>query len=120
MSTESDSSFRLPSVRYRRVFDARNVWRGRLLVMHVRREPDAGRKAGVVVSKRVFPRAVDRNRAKRLMREAFRLGREKFADDVELILVARAGIAGKKMPEVASEIAYFRRKAGLDRPASGT
>jgi ribonuclease P protein component len=103
---------RLPSRRYP-VFDGKKVFRARSLVVWVARGAAAGRKAGVVVSKRTFRRAVDRNRAKRLMREAFRLLRPSFAPDVELILVARAGIGGLSCRDVAGDLAYVARKSGI-------
>ena len=66
-------STRLPGAKYRSVFDSGRVLKGRLMSAWVVRKPDAGRQAGVVVSKKSFHDAVDRNRAKRIMREAFRL-----------------------------------------------
>ena len=66
-------STRLPGARYRRVFDRGRSVKGRLLVAWRLESADADRQAGVVVSKKSFHDAVDRNRAKRLMREAFRL-----------------------------------------------
>lgn len=104
---------RLPSRRYPAVFDAKRVFRARSLVVWVARDAADGRKAGVVVSKRTFRRAVDRNRAKRLMREAFRLLRSSLAPDVEVILVARAGIAGLSCKEVSRDLAYVARKSGI-------
>ncbi|MBQ2630245.1 MAG: ribonuclease P protein component, partial [Kiritimatiellae bacterium] len=66
-------STRLPGARYKRVFDRGRSSRGRLLVARHLESPDADRRAGVVGSTKSFHDAVDRNRAKRRMREAFRL-----------------------------------------------
>lgn len=81
--------------------------------MWVGRIPDASRKAGVVVSKRTFKRAVDRNRAKRLMREAFRLTRSQLTPTVDLILVARAGIKGRTCSEVMTDLGRLYQRAGI-------
>jgi len=108
-------SFRLDSSRYQTVFAEKDSVYGRTLVMWVTRGADAGCKAGVVVSKRTFRRAVDRNRAKRLLREAFRLSRHLVARDVDVILIARAGIAGKCCREVMDDLAAACRRARVRR-----
>jgi len=104
---------RLESSKYKSVFAASKKVYGRTLLVWFARGADAGRKAGVVVSKRVFRRAVDRNRAKRLMREAFRLKRHMLSGDVDLIMVARKGIDGRICGEVALDLEAVFRRAGL-------
>lgn len=105
--------FRLDSSKYKRIFAEKRSVYGRTLVLWVTRGSDAGRRAGVVVSKRTFRRAVDRNRAKRLLREAFRLLRHNLVPDVDVILLARAGIAGKGCQDVMSDLEAACRRARL-------
>lgn len=105
--------FRLDSAKYKAVFAGKRSFYGQTLVLWVARLPDAGRRAGVIVSKRTFRRAVDRNRAKRLMREAFRLSRHNLAGDVDVILIARGGIAGRRCPDVMRDLERACRKARI-------
>ena len=103
-------STRLPGAKYRRVFDRGRSIRGRLLVAWHLEADDADRKAGVVVSKKTFHDAVDRNRAKRLMREAYRLLEKggEMPDRTEWIFIARSGIGGKGVGEVMAEMRHLR------------
>ncbi len=102
--------WRLEARKYKPIFEGRQTVHGRMVVLWISRGSDAGRKAGVVVSKKVFRRAVDRNRAKRLMREAFRLRRHLLAKDVDVVLTARRAIAGKQCVDVTRDLeALFKR-----------
>ena len=99
-------STRLPGARYKRVFDRGRSVKGRLLVAWHLESPGADRMAGVVVSKKSFHDAVDRNRAKRLMREAFRLLVKEGAapERTEWVFIGRAALAGKGVPEVMEDM----------------
>jgi len=110
--------FRLDSAKYKAVFAGKRSVYGQTLVVWVAHSPDAGRRAGVVVSKRTFRRAVDRNRAKRLMREAFRLARHHLVEKVDVILIARAGIAGRKCQDVMQDLERVCRRAKLWQTAA--
>lgn len=76
--------------------------------------PATPSRLGVVVSSRVG-NAVARSRARRLLREAWRLHQHDLDMPVELVLVARASIVGKKLGEVEGDFLNALRRAGLLR-----
>ena len=69
-------------------------------------------RAGFIASKKVSKRAVDRNRAKRLMREVFRLNKHKLKP-FDIVFIARKGILGKKYSEVERDFLKLAQKAGI-------
>jgi ribonuclease P protein component len=83
------------------------------LIANWRRLPDSAKpKLGVVTSKKIGG-AVERNRARRLLRESFRQHQHEFTQPVELILVARNSIAGKKFADVERDFLAALNRAKL-------
>lgn len=68
-------------------------------------------RLGVVTSRKVGP-AVVRNRARRLLREVFRRHQHAIRGPLDVVLVARAPIAGRRFAEVEREyLTVLRRNA---------
>jgi ribonuclease P protein component len=72
----------------------------------------SGSRLGVISSGKLG-NAVVRNRARRLLRECFRLHQHDLRSQLELVLVARPSIAGKSFGEVEKDFLTTLRKAGL-------
>lgn len=71
-------------------------------------------RLGVVASRKIGG-AVIRTRAKRLLRESFRLHQLELDPPLDLVLVARASIVGKEFAGVERDFMALARKAGLLR-----
>ena len=78
------------------------------------RPADTGMSARVgYTASRKVGNAVVRNRARRLLRECFRLHQFEFAQPVELVLVARASIVGRGLADVEKDFLTVTRRASL-------
>lgn len=74
---------------------------------------DGAGALGVVASKKTFPKAHLRSRAKRLMREAYRLNRFRLKDGVNIILVGRRSITDASRQDVEEDLLRLAGLAGL-------
>ncbi len=75
--------------------------------------PDGGAPRLGVVTSRKIGGAVVRSRARRLLRESFRQHQNEFAQPIELVLVARNSIVGKKFAEVEKDFLAALNRANL-------
>jgi ribonuclease P protein component len=127
MDASSPSSLGLPKsrrIKQRRDFarnkvEGRRLMQGCLILNWMTLPAGATSRLGVVTSRRIG-NAVTRNRARRLLREAFRLGRSHLTKPVDVVLVARQSIVGKPLATVRSDFTAALKKAKIYRETSGT
>ena len=101
------------SADFRAVFDSGPGFPARTLVLWFKKKEGARLRLGVVASKRTLRRAVDRSRAKRLLREAFRLNRHRFQGGADVVLLARGRIRSARCPDVERDLLQVAQKSGL-------
>ena len=88
---------------FRRLYHRGVSTAGRHLVLYCRRNKLGYNRLGLTVSAKLAG-AVQRNRIKRLFREAYRLNEDKFADGIDLVLVARARAVGSTYQEIEKSL----------------
>lgn len=103
------------SAAFREAFRSSRPLVGRYIVLRERRGPGASLRLGVIVSKRTLRRSPDRSRARRLVREAYRLNRHRFKPDRDIVIIARKSILDVSRPAVDDELLRLARKGGLLR-----
>ena len=76
---------------------------GRLCVVKAAPPPDEQRRLAIVVSRRYSPKAVERNRARRLLREAYRLVLPELRP-AWIVLIPRRYLLGAGLGDVLAEV----------------
>ncbi len=69
-------------------------------------------RLGITVGKSVG-KAVARNRAKRLVRESFRLAETQIPKGYDFVVVVRSAAVGKKLSHILSDMEYAMKKLSV-------
>ena len=96
---------------FRSIYERGRKLDGRLVVLYVLEAPATSRGVGVVTSRRIGG-AVQRNRARRLLREVYRLNKHKLKPHLQIVMVARIGINGKRYADVEACVLDLLQAAG--------
>ncbi len=95
-----------------RVKSLGQLWRHPLFTLAACRNGQPFSRVGVVAGKKIG-KAVVRNRARRLLREAARLLYSRLGPGWDIVLIARPAIRAAKMPHVYSALVELAGRAGL-------
>lgn len=95
---------------FRRLYEHGRKTIGPMAVLYV--GDGSPRTLGIVTSRKVGG-AVQRNRARRLIRESYRLNQHKLKTNIQLVIVARSAINGKGMREVEAALCKQFQAAGI-------
>ncbi len=104
------------TVRLRKTAEFQAVWkdgikmRGEHLLLAVRPNGLKNSRLGISVSKKKMKRAVDRNRFKRLVREAFRLHRSELPESLDYVVVPNRGDVRLRFEEVRNDLLQLGAK----------
>lgn len=97
---------------YAEAYSQQHSWVGRFMVLWLREGEGAALRLGVVSSRRVGG-AVERNRARRLLRELYRQLYPRLRGRHDVILIARQRILKGAWPELLAEMQSLLKKSGL-------
>ncbi len=97
---------------FQRAWDSGKSWSHSLLVLRVSANGIDRNRFGFIVGKKIG-KAVERNRVKRVMREAVRLRQETLPKGWDIIVIARSGARQASFREVDAALVSLLERAHL-------
>ncbi len=97
---------------FQRAWEGGRAWSHPLLILRVSANGTAKNRFGFVVGKKVG-KAVQRNRAKRLMREAVRHRQETLSKGWDIILIARSRAEQAEFKEIDAALGELLERARM-------
>lgn len=97
---------------FRRVYSKGRSFADRRIIMYFFKNDREESRIGFSVSKKVG-NAVIRNRTRRILKEICRLNRSQIKKGFDIIIIARAAIAGNTYREIEKSFFWLIKKSGL-------
>lgn len=94
---------------FRRLYSRGKHFAGGYVVVYAMKNRMGINRLGLTAGKSVG-NAVRRNRAKRLIRESYRMMEKKLGFGYDFVIVARGRIDGKTLEQVSRDLAYVMKK----------
>lgn len=94
------------------VYQNGKSYANKYLVMYICKNDIGKNRLGISVSKKVG-NSVVRHRIARLLRESFRLNKEKFHSGWDMVVVARVNAKGKNYSDIESALLHLGRLHGI-------
>jgi ribonuclease P protein component len=94
------------------VYSRGTAYHHKFFVLFVLPVNSAVRRVGIVAGKKVGG-SVKRNRAKRLLREAYRLNKNKLIHGLDIVLIAKKMLPDLTFHEVEKNLLYIFKKANI-------
>ena len=104
---------RLPGYKIPLVLASRTTFHSPLFTLKVKPSKETTPKIGFIVSKKTAKKAVDRNRIKRLLRQAIKPSLSKIRSGLNLLFLAKPAIKDKSLTQLKTNISAILKRANL-------